>query len=141
MWGTSNFVNFFWLLFSTLVIGQNFKHQKKTLSKWSLNTFYRVNGFSVGFCILCVKMTTFLCRGSTLPHNTKKCFPPYPDHYLTFIVLQITPVKGIREIFASGIRNSGILSKESGILGFGIRNTAQGIRNPTDHLNPESKNH
>ena len=28
MWGTSDFVNFFWL-FSTLVIGQNFKHQKK----------------------------------------------------------------------------------------------------------------
>ena len=65
-----------------------------------------------------------------MPHNTKKCFPPYPDHYLTFIVLQIAPFKGIREIFASGIRNSGILSKESGILGFGIWNRAQGIRNP-----------
>ena len=30
---------------------------------------------------------------------------------------------------------------ESGILGFGIRNTAQGIRNPTNDWNPESKFH
>ena len=28
---------------------------------------------------------------------------------------------------------------ESGILGFGIRNTAQGIKNPSNHWNPESK--
>ena len=28
---------------------------------------------------------------------------------------------------------------ESGILGFGIRNTAQGIRNPNNEWNPESK--
>ena len=30
---------------------------------------------------------------------------------------------------------------ESGILGFGIQNTAQGIRNPSKDLNPESKCH
>ena len=30
---------------------------------------------------------------------------------------------------------------ESGILGFRIRNTAQGIRNPTNNWNPESKFH
>ena len=30
---------------------------------------------------------------------------------------------------------------ESGILGFGIRNTAQGIRNPANDWNPESKFH
>ena len=30
---------------------------------------------------------------------------------------------------------------ESGILGFWIRNTAQGIRNPTNNWNPESKFH
>ena len=30
---------------------------------------------------------------------------------------------------------------ESGILGFGIRNTAQGIRNPTNDWNPDSKFH
>ena len=28
---------------------------------------------------------------------------------------------------------------ESGILGFGIRNTAQGVRNPTNDWNPEFK--
>ena len=47
----------------------------------------------------------------------------------------------------SGIRSarnpeSGkFLLVESGILGFGIRNTAQGIRNPTYDWNPESKFH
>ena len=34
-----------------------------------------------------------------------------------------------------------ILLLESGILGSGIRNTAQGIRNPTNDWNPESKFH
>ena len=37
---------------------------------------------------------------------------------------------GIRESFACRIGR---------ILGFGIRKTAQGIRNPTDHWSPESK--
>ena len=27
-------------------------------------------------------MRTFLCEESTLPHNKRNCFPPYPDHYL-----------------------------------------------------------
>ena len=34
-----------------------------------------------------------------------------------------------------------ILRVESGILGFGIRNTAQGIRNPVNDWNPECKFH
>ena len=34
-----------------------------------------------------------------------------------------------------------ILLVESGILGFGIRTTVQGIQNPTDDWNPESKFH
>ena len=39
-------------------------------------------------------------------------------------------------------RNPGnFLLVESEILGFGIRNTAQGIRNPTNDWNPESKFH
>ena len=42
--------------------------------------------------------------------------------------------------FVCGIRNQGkSLIVESGILGFGIRNTAQGIRNITNDCNPESK--
>ena len=52
----------------------------------------------------------------------------------------------------SGFQNPGIfclwnpesgnvLLVEFGILGFGIRNTVQGIRNPTDDCNPESKFH
>ena len=36
MRGTCKIVNFSWLLFSTLVIGQNLLTQKNTLSKWSL---------------------------------------------------------------------------------------------------------
>ena len=53
MWGTCKIVNFSWLLFSTLVIGQNLSTQKNTLSKWSVNAFYCVNGLHVGLCILC----------------------------------------------------------------------------------------
>lgn len=52
----------------------------------------------------------------------------------------------------SGFQNPGIfflwnpesgnvLLVEFGILGFGIRNTVQGIRNPTDDCNPESRFH
>ena len=64
MWGTCKIVNVSWLLFSTLVIGQNLLTQKNTLSKWTVNEFYCVNGFPVGLCILCVKMITFLCGES-----------------------------------------------------------------------------
>ena len=66
MWGTCKIVNFSWLLFSTLVIGQNLLTQKNTLSKWSVNAFYCVNGLHVGLCILCVKMRTFLFGESTV---------------------------------------------------------------------------
>ena len=45
--------------------------------------------------------------------------------------------QGIRDIFSCGIRE--ILLIESGNPGFGIWNTAQGIRNPTADWNPESK--
>ena len=83
MWGTCKIVHFSWLLFAALLIGQNLLTPKNTLLKWSLNT-YCINGLSVGLCILCVKMRTFrLCGESTLPHNNRNCFPPYPDHYLT----------------------------------------------------------
>ena len=41
-----------------------------------------------------------------------------------------------------GIAASGkFLRVESGILGLRIRSTAQGIRNPTNNWNPESKFH
>ena len=61
MWGTCKIVNFSWLLFSTLA-----NTKKNTLSKWSVNAFYCVNGLHVGLCILCVKMRTFLCGESTV---------------------------------------------------------------------------
>ena len=64
MWGTCKIVNVSWLLFSTLVIGQNLLTQKNTLSKWAVNEFYCINGLPVGLCILCVKMITFLCGES-----------------------------------------------------------------------------
>ena len=66
MWGTRKIVNVSWLLFSTLVIGQNLLTQKNTLSKWAGNEFYYVNGLPVGLCILCVNMITFLCGESTV---------------------------------------------------------------------------
>jgi len=54
-----------------------------------------------------------------------------------FLRLQREGVLNVRE---SGLRNPGILLVESGILGFGIRNTAQGPRNPfNDYIkNPSS---
>ena len=64
MWGTCKIVNFSWLLFSTLVIGQNLLTLKNTHSKCSVNAFYCVNGLHVGLCILCVKMRTLLCGES-----------------------------------------------------------------------------
>ena len=64
MWGTCKIVNVSWLLFSTLVIGQNLLTQKNTLSKWAVNEFYCVNCLPVGLCILCVKMITFPCGES-----------------------------------------------------------------------------
>ena len=72
MWGTCKIVNFSWLLFSTLVIGQNLLTQKNTLSKWSINAFYDVNGLRVGLCILCVKLRTFLCEESSVARITKE---------------------------------------------------------------------
>ena len=38
-------------------------------------------------------------------------------------------------------RNLCLWNPESGILGFGIQNTVQGILNPSKDLNPESKCH
>ena len=41
----------------------------------------------------------------------------------------------------SGVRGPGsgeILFVESGVVGFGIRNSARGIRNPTNEWNPET---
>ena len=58
-------------------------HTQKNLSKWSLNTFYRINGLSLGLCIVCVKMRTLICGESTLPHNKRNRFPPYRNNYLT----------------------------------------------------------
>ena len=47
---------------------------------------------------------------------------------------------GIREVFACGIRDPGIfLVLESAILDFGFQNAVQGIRNPTNDWNPESR--
>ena len=82
MWGTCKIVNFSWQLFSTLVIDQNLLTPKNTLSKWSVNKFYWVNGLYVGLCILCVNMRTFLSGKAPLSHNKRNCYPPYPDHYL-----------------------------------------------------------
>ena len=48
-------------------------------------------------------------------------------------------LSGIREIFPSGIRNlEKIVFMESGMLGFGNRIPALGIRNPANDWNPES---
>ena len=38
------------------MIGQNLLTQKNTVSKWSVNAFYCVNGLHVGLCILNIPM-------------------------------------------------------------------------------------
>ena len=54
----------------------------------------------------------------------------------TFIESRFALCKGVR------VPESGkFWLVESGILGFGIQNTAQGIRNPTEEWNPESEFH
>ena len=76
MWGTCKIVNFSWLLFSTLVIGQNLLTQKNTLSKWSVNAFFLRKRPSCRF------MHSYVGK-APLPHNKRNCYSPYPDHYLT----------------------------------------------------------
>ena len=66
MWGTCKIVNFSWLLFSTLVIGQNLLTQKKHPFKVECKCILLRNGLHVGLCILFVKMRTFLCGESTV---------------------------------------------------------------------------
>ena len=61
-------------------------------------------------------------------------------------MLQFTPHKGIwiPEAVQCLLLKSKfwkIVLVEYGILGFGIQNTAQGIRNPTNDWNPEFKFH
>ena len=53
-------------------------------------------------------------------------------------VIQI-PESGNFRLVESGIRE--IFSAESGMLGFGIRYSAKGIRNPTNDWRQESKFH
>ena len=48
---------------------------------------------------------------------------------------------GFRKIFACGIRNPWNFCFESGILGFGIQNTAQGIQKTAKEWNPKTTLH
>ena len=59
---------------------------------------------------------------------------------------ETSPVYHIDDSFRpfKEIRSPGsgeILFVESGVVGFGIRNSARGIRNPTNKWNPESTFH
>ena len=63
---------------------------------------------------------------------------------LTALEFSFAPCKGYRNTGYFCLWNPEsrkILPMESRILGFGIRNTAKGIRNPTNYRNPESKFH
>ena len=57
------------------------------------------------------------------------------------VSVQACVTLGLKDLCHEIYQNSNSVSahvRESGILGFGIRNTAQGIRNPTNDWNPES---
>ena len=92
MWGTCKIVNFSWLFFSTLVIGQNLLTQKTTLSKWKVNAFtfvFCVNGLYVGLCVLYVKMRTLLCGESTVAAKQKKLLSTLPGSLLKITLVQL----------------------------------------------------
>ena len=57
--------------------------------------------------------------------------------------MQLSLLKGTRRdgSISPHVRECGSLLVEAGILGFGIRNTSQGFRNPTKDWNQESKFH
>ena len=87
MWATRKIVKLFSaIVFNSCDWSKSF-NTKNTLSKWSVNTFYWVNGLYVGLCILCVNIRTFLRGKAPLPHNKRSCYPPYPDHYLNLATI------------------------------------------------------
>ena len=64
---------------------------------------------------------------------------------MSFVLIEVSKLIRSPHIRESGFRNRPesrkFLLVESGILGFGIRNTSEGIWNPTNDWNPESKFH
>ena len=87
--------------------------------------------------LFCVFLSNYRYRKTRLPQNSLR-FVGHVDGVIFFFNLfsaavslchskaqerRIVPCKGV----------------DSGLLGFGIRNTAHGIRNPTEDSNPESK--
>ena len=76
---------------------------------------------------------------TALSRANQEC--PYKENEIPLSILLY-----ILDVRASSVshdeRESGkFLLVKSGILGFGIRNTAQGIQNPSNDWNPESKFH
>ena len=65
--------------------------------------------------------------------------PPPPPLQTLFYAQWLVLSPHVRESKSSESGKN--LHVESGILSFGIRNTAQRIRNPTNDWNPESKFH
>ena len=93
-------------------------------------------------CCLCryrklpvVVIQNFCYHGYVTSH-----FPPEKDDDVKMRPIGRNPDSGIREIFVRRIRNPRkfcLWNLESWVCG--IPNTYQGIRNPTNDLNPESK--
>ena len=68
----------------------------------------------------------------------------FPECSYKLIAFSVIPPYLLAIAICKGIRileSWKCLLMESGILGFGTRNTTQGIRNPTKECNPESKFH
>ena len=86
MWGTCEIVNFSWLLFSTLLIGQNLLTQKKHALKEECKCILLRKRPSCRFMQSLCKNEKFrkvsYVGKALLPHNKRNCYPPYPHHYL-----------------------------------------------------------
>ena len=84
MWGKCKIVNVSWLLFSTLLIGQNLFTTKKHPFKVECKCILLSNRPPCRFMHSLCKNERINCYvgKAPSPHNKRNCYPSYPDHYL-----------------------------------------------------------
>ena len=84
MWAKCKIVNFSWLLFSTLLFGQNLLRTKKHPFKVECKCILLSNRPPRRFMhSLCKNehINSYVGKAPS-PHNKRNCYPPFPDHYL-----------------------------------------------------------
>ena len=132
--------------FCVFIINLESNKWKRSFSEYSLANICLGNiRISQVACKISKSLAVSYRAGTFLPK------PFFKNSLLVPVYIHLGPCKGIR-IPESGFRNPAnfciwnpeswkFLLVESGIRDPGIRNTAVGIRNPTNNPNPESKFH